>query len=118
MPRSARLRLDDIALSIRDIESLLSGLRSLEEYVAKRHTKLALERAVELVSEASRYLSDEMKALAPEIPWRAVADIGNHLRHGYAGVSDSLMWNLPVHEIPRLKAAIARIDAAFPAQEN
>jgi uncharacterized protein with HEPN domain len=35
-----------------------------------------VERGVEIISEASRYLRDELKARYPEIPWPKRAGIG------------------------------------------
>lgn len=41
----------------------------------------AVERCVEIVSEASRFLPDEFKALHLDQPWPEIAGIGNLLRH-------------------------------------
>ena len=53
-----------------------------------------MERGVEIISEASRRLTDELKARHPEIPWQKVAGIGNVLRHNYEGISAPVMWKL------------------------
>src|SRR6516225_1142583 len=39
-----------------------------------------VERGVEIISEASRHLTDDLKARHPEIPWSKVAAIGHVLR--------------------------------------
>jgi uncharacterized protein with HEPN domain len=39
-----------------------------------------VERRVGIISEASRYLTEDLKARHPEIPWQKVAGIGNVLR--------------------------------------
>jgi uncharacterized protein with HEPN domain len=36
---------------------------------------------------------------------------GNVLRHEYSGLSDRIIWNVVVDELPRLKAAIKAIAA-------
>jgi uncharacterized protein with HEPN domain len=38
-----------------------------------------------------------------------VRGIGNVLRHDYEGLSDRLIWNVVIDELPRLKAAIQAI---------
>jgi uncharacterized protein with HEPN domain len=43
---------------------------------------VARRARVEIISEASRHLTDELKARHPEIPWEKVAGIGNILRLG------------------------------------
>lgn len=42
---------------------------------------LALQRAIEIISEASRHIPEETKARHATTPWRRIADIGNTLRH-------------------------------------
>jgi uncharacterized protein with HEPN domain len=41
----------------------------------------AIIRALEIISEASRRLSDELKACYPDVPWREMAAAGNFYRH-------------------------------------
>lgn len=43
----------------------------------------AVIRSLEIISEASRRLSDELKARHPDIPWREMAAAGNFYRHNY-----------------------------------
>jgi uncharacterized protein with HEPN domain len=38
-----------------------------------------------------------------------VRDIGNVLRHQYASLSPSLIWNVVRDELPRLRAAVEAI---------
>jgi uncharacterized protein with HEPN domain len=68
-----------------------------------------VQRAIEIISEASRAIPDELAHTRPEIPWRRVRGIGNVLRHDYEGLSDRIIWNVVVDELPRLKAAIEAI---------
>jgi uncharacterized protein with HEPN domain len=57
---------------------------SIEAFEADWRKCWLVERGVEIISEASRHLSDELKARHPKIPWSRVAGIGNILRHEYA----------------------------------
>ncbi|MEX0956888.1 MAG: HepT-like ribonuclease domain-containing protein [Rhizobiaceae bacterium] len=86
-------RLDHILDSITQIEAMLEG-KTFEDVRSDRVLRAAYERFIEIISEASRHVPDAMKAAAPEIPWRRVADIGNHLRHGYDDLSFEYLWNL------------------------
>ncbi|WP_366509678.1 HepT-like ribonuclease domain-containing protein [Mesorhizobium sp.] len=52
--------------------------------------KHAVQRGTEIISEASRALPDEVKALQPDIPGRQVRTIGNVLRHEYHGLADNV----------------------------
>jgi uncharacterized protein with HEPN domain len=86
-------RLDHILESITQIESMLKD-KAFEDLSSDRVLRAAYERFLEIISEASRHVPDAAKAAAPEIPWRRVADIGNHLRHGYDELSLEYLWNL------------------------
>jgi uncharacterized protein with HEPN domain len=83
---SSPARLTDIVEAIGLIRSEMAdvALCSLERDRRKRRI---VERGIEIISEASRSLPDELKARHPEIPWPKVAGIGNVLRHEYQGVA-------------------------------
>ena len=69
------------------------------------------EWGLEIISEASRHLPDELKARHPEIPWPKVAGIGNVLCHEYARVAHDLLWRvvqddlLPLEKVCREELA-------------
>ncbi|HEV2644038.1 MAG TPA: HepT-like ribonuclease domain-containing protein, partial [Candidatus Elarobacter sp.] len=52
----------------------------------------AVLRNLEIISEASRRLSDEFKERHPGIPWPAVAAAGNVYRHDYHAVNEEIVW--------------------------
>src|SRR5438876_11972882 len=54
---------------------------TLRTFEPDKRKRWLVERGIEIISEASRRLSDELKAGHPEIPWSKVAGIGNVLRH-------------------------------------
>lgn len=67
---------------------------------------------MEIVSEASRHLTDELKARHPEIPWQKVAGIGNVLRHSYETIAAPVIWKLALADLPALeKACREELDA-------
>ncbi|MCI0598259.1 MAG: DUF86 domain-containing protein, partial [Beijerinckiaceae bacterium] len=71
-----------MADAIEHIRSVLADV-SLEDFEADWQKRWLVERGLEIVSEASRHLPDEMKSRHPDIPWQKVAGIGNMLRHNY-----------------------------------
>jgi uncharacterized protein with HEPN domain len=79
--------------AIERIHSVL-GKMPLEAFEADWQKQWLVERGVEIISEASRHLTDELKARHPEIPWQKVAGIGNVLRHNYESVAAPIMWKL------------------------
>jgi hypothetical protein len=72
-----RARLEHILEAIGEIEGFAAG-RTLQDYLSQGWLRLATQRGIEIVSEASRHLADDIKAKHPEIPWRDIAGIGNN----------------------------------------
>jgi uncharacterized protein with HEPN domain len=66
----------------------------------------AVERCVEIVSEASRGTPNELKAEFAKQPWPEIAAIGNLLRHGYDRVDDLIMWKIATRSLPELRPTI------------
>ncbi len=58
---------------------------------------------VEIISEASRRLSNDLKVRDPEIPWPKVAGIGNVLRHNYETIAAPVIWALVRDDLPPLE---------------
>lgn len=79
----------------------------LDSFEADTRQRWIVERGVEIVSEASRRLPDELKARRPEIPWTKVAGIGNVLRHNYENFAAQVMWALVRDDLPPWKKSAA-----------
>ncbi len=112
MQRKVGHSLHDILEAIGRIETVTNE-RSLTEFEADWQLAYIVQRAIEIISEASRRVPAELQASRPEIPWRRVMAIGNILRHEYHGLSDKVIWGVVVDELPRLKIAIAAIAATI-----
>jgi uncharacterized protein with HEPN domain len=95
-------RLTDMIEAIELICSEMAGV-TLQAFELDRRKRWLVERGVEITSEASRHLSDELKARNPEIPWSKVAGIGNVLRHEYQRVAHDLLWRLVRDDLPPLE---------------
>ncbi len=104
-----RHRLIDMVDALDQIDALLSG-QSREILEEDRIARAAYERFLEIISEASRHLPETSRMLAPEIPWRRVGDLGNHLRHAYHKVDAEALWNLhALGELAALRQAVRRL---------
>jgi uncharacterized protein with HEPN domain len=66
----------------------------------------AVTRCLEIISEASRRLPDEMKARHPTIGWKQMAGAGNVYRHDYEDVAAEFVWETVVRALPPLRAVI------------
>ena len=106
--RSARERLIDIATAIEKIQRFLTNV-SFEGFCADERTHDAVVRNLEIISEGSRHVPDELKAVTPHIPWRNIADFGNWLRHGYDAVNDHILWDTINRDLPALHETVRQL---------
>src|SRR6204780_738522 len=83
----------------------------VSDFENSRQLRWLVQRAIEIISEASRGIPQDLTATRPEIPWPRVQGIGNVLRHEYSGLSDKIIWNVVIDELPRLKLAVLAIAA-------
>jgi uncharacterized protein with HEPN domain len=102
--RSLIPRLTDIIEAIERINGVLADV-SLEAFENDWQRQWLVERGVEIISEASRHLPDDLKARNPEIPWQKVAGIGNVLRHNYESIAAPVLWKLVQADLPVLDKA-------------
>lgn len=100
--RSLVPRLTDIVEAIERVRDLLADM-PLEVFEADWQHQWLVERGVEIISEASRHLTEELKARHPDIPWKKVAGVGNVLRHDYGNVAAPVLWTLVRENLPRLE---------------
>ncbi len=99
-------RLNDIIDSIDAIRAFTAGMTG-EDFTADLKTKYAVTPALEIISEASRRLPDDLKLRCSEIDWPAIAASGNVYRHEYEVVDDGLIWHTITHSLTSLRAAAA-----------
>ncbi len=107
MPSDASAVLQDIERHIHLASEFVAGI-GYEAFRNDTRTVFAVIRCLEIVSEASRRLPDELKARHPSIPWRDIAGAGNVYRHDYEDVAAKLVWDTVQLALPPLQAAIAQ----------
>jgi uncharacterized protein with HEPN domain len=110
----------DVAIAaLRDIQhhinlaiEFVAGLR-YEAFRDDLRSVYAVTRCLEIISEASRRLPDEMKIRHPSIAWKDMAGAGNVYRHDYEDVAAKLVWDTVQVALPPLADVIARELAAL-----
>lgn len=98
----------DILENIERVQSEASG-QSFADFQRDWKLRFAVQRAIEIISEASRRLPADLKATRPEIPWPSIAGMGNLLRHEYQSISDKVIWEVVQRDLPLLKTAVEAI---------
>ena len=70
---------------------------------------LALCRAVEVVGEAANRVSDDTQSRTPEIPWRRIIGMRNHLAHRYDNVDHDTLWDVATIHLITLRENVRGI---------
>lgn len=65
-------------------------------------------RCLEIISEASRRLPDDLKARHSSIPWKEMAGAGNVYRHDYEEVDSGEVWVTLQDHLPKLRLVVER----------
>jgi uncharacterized protein with HEPN domain len=99
------VRLRDMLENVDLVAEMVAGV-DLAAYRRDIMLRRAVERCVEIVSEASRGIPDEMKAGFPDQPWLEIAAIGNLLRHHYERIDDLIMWKIATRSLPELRQVV------------
>jgi len=99
--------LQHIRDSIGRIESYIRGGK--EAFLRESIVQDAVIRNLEVIGEAVKNLSAEMRSQHPEIPWARIAGMRDVLIHGYFGVRLETVWNAVERRLPEFKAHIKRL---------
>ena len=95
----------DILDSARTICDFVSGVNFIQ-YMEDRKLQLAVERAIEIIGEAARRVSEDFRTGHPEIPWQNMIAQRNVLAHEYGEIKQELIWKVATKRIPDLIAAL------------
>lgn len=88
--------------AISDIEKFIEDVGK-EELLENKEKQYAVLRAIEIIGEATKNLSKELKAKYPRIPWKDIAGMRDKLIHEYFGVDLELSGKLSKIDFPNLK---------------
>ena len=106
--RDPRLYVDDM---LEFCNTALGYTRGFDQlgFQADRMCYDATLRNIELIGEASTHVPPEVRALAPNLPWRAIIGTRNRLAHAYLGIDADAVWDIVSNELPRLRDALTAL---------
>jgi uncharacterized protein with HEPN domain len=103
MPPTLADRLVHILSAIDAIQYMLAD-KTLEDFSTDLPLRLAVERALEIICEASHRLPQDIKAQQNSIDWPRIVNFGNLLRHAYHRVDPRIVFEIASRDLPPLKA--------------
>lgn len=100
--------LHHILESINTIEDHMRGITK-ETFMESILIQDAIIRRIEIIGEATKNLSAEIRNKYPHIQWRSIAGMRDVLIHEYFGVDLKLVFDTATKKIPKLKEQIEKI---------
>ena len=71
-------------------------------FIQDERTVFAVERAIEIVGEATTHIPVNVRDRFPEIPWQDMADMRNLVIHKYFDVDFRILWDTVAEDIPQI----------------
>jgi len=110
--RSARERIQDILIAIDSIQRCTAGMNfnefSLNEIVVK-----AVLYDLIVIGEAAINIPNDIRSLAPELPWRLMSDMRNIMAHEYFQVNLRITWSTIQNNLPSLIQPLQQLQASL-----
>ena len=109
--------LNHILDAIRDIEDSTKNITK-KEFIRNKDTKDENVRRLEIIGEAVKNISENLKKKYSDIKWRQIAGMRDKLIHHYFGVDFDAVWKVIKKDIPELKEKIAHIREVLQKKEE
>lgn len=93
---------------IRDaIARLLTYTRGgREAFLANPQIQDAVARNLEIIGEAVKHVSEDLRRRHPDVPWKQIAGMRDELIHEYFGTDPQIVWNVIEQHVPMLDRRI------------
>ena len=113
--RDPRERLRDILEAIAAVERYLD--RGKAAFEQDELLQGWFVRNLQIIGEAARALPEEIRAMAPEVPWSKIIGMRNVLVHGYFEIDVDIVWEAATRDLPLLRPRIEALLEKLEEQE-
>lgn len=94
-------RIGDILEAIELIERY--SVRGRDEFEREELLQSWFLRHLQIIGEAARAIPEDIRALAPDVPWSKIVGMRHILVHDYFGIDVDLVWHVVEKDLPELK---------------
>ncbi len=100
-------RLHDILEAIEKIDRYASeGRAAFDE---DERTQVWIVHYIQIIGEASRALSEDLRARYPQVPWSVIVGMRHILVHDYFGIDLDEVWSVVERDLPVLRREVEAI---------
>jgi uncharacterized protein with HEPN domain len=100
--------LEDILEAIQEVADFTAGM-DYTDFIEDRKSVNAVIRSLEVIGEATKNLSVELREKYPDIPWKRMSGMRDKLIHEYFGVDKEMVWEVVQNELPPLKYLVQKV---------
>ncbi len=105
--KNDRVYLTHIMDAIGQVETYVSVGR--DEFMSTPHWQDAVIRQLEIIGEATKNLTRQLRDEYGDVPWRRFAGLRDVLIHNYMGVDLVAVWGITQRDLPVLKEYVQTI---------
>ena len=73
-----------------------------EKFFEDIKTQDAVVRNLEIIGEATKGVTSDLKEKYPQVPWRKLAGVRDRLIHHYFGVNYDIVWVIVKEDLPNI----------------
>ena len=103
-----KIYIEHILKSIDRIEAYLSG-KDHQSFSDDFMTQDAVVRQLEIIGEATKRISKELRNINPQVPWSDMAGMRDILIHDYIDVDIDIVWKTASESIIKLKSLLLNL---------
>ena len=104
--------IEDIIGAMNDALSFVKDME-YDVFLRDKKTIYAVNRALEIIGEATKNIPVSVKNRYPQIPWKKMAGMRDKVIHEYFGVDLKRVWSTVKKDIPDLKPLFEKILSDF-----
>ena len=91
----------DMLTAAREVECLCQGI-TRERFLTDRLAQYGIMHLIQIIGEASRMVSPELKREHPEIPWAGIVGMRHRLVHEYFRILPERVWEVVQNDLRKL----------------
>lgn len=99
------------------IKDILEAIDCIERYTAQGRSRFETDeliqswftRHLQIIGEAARLIPEDIRKLAPDVPWTKMIGMRHILVHDYFRIDTEIVWQVVSNELPLLKSSLQTV---------